>query len=137
MLDDMLDYIDSIRSRPVWQPMDDAARAAFRAALPRQPTPLATVHEDFLKDVLPYIVGNVHPGFVGWVHGGGTIRPSKSNGRSPRGCGSCSDFRTGTSGVFVTGTSLANFVAILIARRAALGAGVHRDGAAHRAAFAH
>jgi len=22
--------------------------------------------------VLPYAVGNAHPGFMGWVHGGGT-----------------------------------------------------------------
>ena len=25
-----------------------------------------------MQDVLPYAVGNAHPGFMGWVHGGGT-----------------------------------------------------------------
>jgi hypothetical protein len=25
-----------------------------------------------MRDVLPFAAGNVHPGFMGWVHGGGT-----------------------------------------------------------------
>jgi aromatic-L-amino-acid/L-tryptophan decarboxylase len=151
MLDDMFDYLESIRSRPVWQPMDDATRAAFRTALPRQPTPLATVHEEFLTDVLPYVVGNAHPGFVGWVHGGGTVVGMLAEmlaGGLNANCGGRDHsaieverqitawlrelfgFPEGASGVFVTGTSLANFVALLIARRVALGAGVRRDGLA-------
>ena len=27
---------------------------------------------EFMRDVLPFATGNVHPGFMGWVHGGGT-----------------------------------------------------------------
>ncbi len=30
MLDDMFDYLETIRERPVWQPMPDAVRARFR-----------------------------------------------------------------------------------------------------------
>ena len=43
MLDDMFDYIERIRARPVWLPMDPAARSALRAELPVQPTDLAEV----------------------------------------------------------------------------------------------
>ncbi len=25
-----------------------------------------------MNDILPYATGNTHPGFMGWVHGGGT-----------------------------------------------------------------
>src|SRR5882724_11669824 len=66
MLDDMLDYVESIRDRPVWQPIPDGVRAHFRAALPTMPTDLATVHDEFLRYVLPYATGNSRPGFMGW-----------------------------------------------------------------------
>ena len=26
-----------------------------------------------MRFILPYAAGNVHPGFMGWVHGGGTV----------------------------------------------------------------
>ena len=72
MLDDMFDYIERIRERPVWQPIPEEVRAAFREPLPRTPTDLASAHAVFLRDILPFAVGNAHPGFMGWVHGGGT-----------------------------------------------------------------
>ena len=34
MLDDMFDYIENIRSRPVWQPIPAAVRQAFDEPLP-------------------------------------------------------------------------------------------------------
>ena len=72
MLDDMLNYLEHVREHPVWQPIPAPVRAAFQHALPKQPSELAAVHEIFMRDVLPYAVGNTHPGFMGWVHGGGT-----------------------------------------------------------------
>jgi aromatic-L-amino-acid/L-tryptophan decarboxylase len=72
MLDDMLDYLEHIRGRPVWQPIPREVRARFHEALPMGPTDLAQVHQEFMQDILPFGVGNAHPGFVGWVHGGGT-----------------------------------------------------------------
>jgi len=71
MLDDILDYIEGIRERPVWQPIPDDVRERFLADLPRAPQALPEVHNDFMRHVLPYATGNVHPGFMGWVHGGG------------------------------------------------------------------
>src|SRR5471030_453428 len=65
MLDDMIDYLEHIRERPVWQPIPDAVRARFHQPLPRAPTDLAQVHEDFMRNILPFTVGNVHPGFMG------------------------------------------------------------------------
>jgi hypothetical protein len=72
MLDDMLDYTEEIRKRPVWQPIPEEVRARRESRVPRSPSELAEVHEEFMRFVLPYAVGNVHPGFMGWVHGGGT-----------------------------------------------------------------
>src|ERR1700690_1835205 len=71
MLDDMFDYLEQIRERPAWQPMPDAVRASFRDRLPMAGAELSAVHQEFLENTLPYSTGNVHPGFMGWVHGGG------------------------------------------------------------------
>ena len=72
MLDDMLDYIEHLREQPVWQPIPQEARDLFRQPLASEPLDLAAAHDTFMKNVLPYAVGNAHPGFMGWVHGGGT-----------------------------------------------------------------
>ena len=126
---------------------------AFASDAPLQPADLAEVHREFLRDVLPYAAGNVHPGFMGWVHGGGTAvgmlaemlagglnanlrrpRPrarSRSSARSPAGCAQLFGFPAGASGLFVTGTSMANFMAVLVARRC--GARRRGRGAAARA----
>jgi glutamate/tyrosine decarboxylase-like PLP-dependent enzyme len=149
MLDDMLDYIEHIRSRPVWQPMDAAARAGLRSEMPVHPTDLARVHQDFLRDVLPYTTGNVHPGFMGWVHGGGTAvgmladmlaaglnancggrdhAPIEVERQITEWARALFGFPAGATGVFVTGTSMANFIAVLVARHHALGAAVRQVG---------
>ena len=72
MLDDMFDYAADIRDRPVWQPIPDEVRARFRENLPREPSDLGEVYREFADFIVPYATGNVHPGFMGWVHGGGT-----------------------------------------------------------------
>ena len=72
MLDDMFDYAASIRERPVWSPIPDDVRARFHAGLPRQASDLGDVYREFTDFIVPYATGNVHPGFMGWVHGGGT-----------------------------------------------------------------
>jgi aromatic-L-amino-acid decarboxylase len=149
MLDDMFDYIEHIRSRPVWQPMSTAARDQLRSELPIHPTDLARVHQDFLRDVLPYAPGNVHPGFMGWVHGGGTAvgmlaemltaglnancggrdhAPIEVERQITEWARGLLGFPDGTTGLFVTGTSMANFIALLVARRHALGAEVRQTG---------
>ena len=60
MLDDMFDYLEHIRARPVWQPIPDAVRARFHAPVPHAPMDLAAVHEEFMHNVLPFAVGNAH-----------------------------------------------------------------------------
>jgi aromatic-L-amino-acid/L-tryptophan decarboxylase len=62
MLDDLFDYLEQIRARPVWQPIPEGVRARFDAPLPAAPTDLAVVHEDFMHHVLPFATGNAHPG---------------------------------------------------------------------------
>ena len=149
MLDDILDYIENIRERPVWQPIPDRVRARFQAAVPAGPTDLVAVHDEFMRDILPFATGNVHPGFMGWVHGGGNVpgmlaemlaaglnanlggrdhMPIEVERQITHWLRQLFGFPDTASGLFVTGTSMANLLGVLIARTRALGVEVRRNG---------
>jgi aromatic-L-amino-acid decarboxylase len=152
MLDDMLDYIATIRERPVWQPIPDVVRAQFRDGLPREATDLADVYRTFSDFVVPYATGNVHPGFMGWVHGGGSAVgmlaemlaaglnanlggrdhvPLEVERQIVEWTREMFGFPEGASGIFVTGTSMANLMAVLVARTSALGREIRQHGIGH------
>jgi glutamate/tyrosine decarboxylase-like PLP-dependent enzyme len=149
MLDDMLDYIENLRDRPVWQPIPSEVRAVFAAPLPKQPGDLTEAHQSFMQDVLPYAIGNSHPGFMGWVHGGGNPVgmlaemlaaglnanlggreqiPVEVERQLLRWVRDLFSFPETATGLFVTGTSMANLISVLVARTAALGRVVREDG---------
>ncbi|MDD2913787.1 MAG: aspartate aminotransferase family protein [Gallionella sp.] len=149
MLDDMLDYIEHLRERPVWQPLPPEVRASFRQTIGDEPLDLAAAHDLFMQNVLPYAVGNTHPGFMGWVHGGGTPvgmlaemlsaglnanlggrdqAPVELERQMVQWVRELFGFPQTASGLFVTGTSMANLIGVLIARTAALGIGVRQNG---------
>jgi aromatic-L-amino-acid decarboxylase len=149
MLDDMIDYVATIRERPVWRPIPDEVRARFRAELPRQPCDLGEVYREFADFIAPYATGNVHPGFMGWVHGGGTAVgmlaemlaaglnanlggrdhvPIEVERQIVEWTRAMFGLPAGASGIFVTGTSMANLMAVLVARTAALGQAVRQHG---------
>jgi glutamate/tyrosine decarboxylase-like PLP-dependent enzyme len=128
MLDDILDYTEHIRERPVWQPIPRPVRDAFRQPLPQKPANLASIHDTFMREILPYSVGNAHPGFMGWVHGGGT--PVGMLAEVVLWVRELFRFPDTASGLFVTGTSMANLIAVLVARTDAIGISVRRQGIA-------
>ena len=59
MLDDMLDYVRTVRQRPAWQHAPDEVKAHFGESLPLAPQPLEEVYDEFLEYVLPYGLGCV------------------------------------------------------------------------------
>lgn len=149
MLDDMLDYLEQLRKNPVWQPLPEAVRDNFRQPLDSTPTDLAAVHDTFMKTILPYAVGNTHPRFMGWVHGGGTPvglladmlaaglnanlggrdqAPIELERQLTQWIKKLFDFPETANGLFVSGTSMANLVSVLIARTALLGKEVRQKG---------
>jgi aromatic-L-amino-acid/L-tryptophan decarboxylase len=105
--------------------------------------------EEFDRYVKPYANGNDHPLFMGWVHGAGTpvgmVAEMLAAGLNAN-CGGRNHigidverqiaawaaeifgFPAIASGIFVTGSSMANLVALLVARQAALGDGVRERG---------
>ncbi len=153
MLDDMIDFLAQVRTRPVWQPVPDDVKRRLAEPVPTQPTALPDVYAQFQELILPYATGNVHPGFFGWVHGSGTptgmlaemlaAGMNANVGGRDHGavyverqviewCRSLFGFPEGTSGVLVTGTSMANLIGLLVARTAKLGASVRTDGIGER-----
>src|SRR5665213_738018 len=153
MLDDMLDYAANIRERPVWQPIPDQVRARFQAELPRAPCDVGEVYQEFSDFIVPYATGNVHPGFMGWVHGGGTAVgmlaemlaaglnanlggrdhiPIEVERQIVAWTRQMFGFPDTASGIFVTGTSMANLLAVLVARSARLGSLVRQQGLSDR-----
>src|SRR6202000_708922 len=98
---------------------------------------------------MPYATGHVHPGSRGWVHGGGTAVgmlaemlaaglnanlggrdhiPIEVERQLVEWTRTMFGFPAGASGVFVTGTSMANLMAVWVARTAALGAHARAHG---------
>jgi len=149
MLDDMIDHLETIRDRPVWSKMPTEIRRGFEHPLPRSGRELSAVHAEFMETILPYGVGNAHPRFMGWVHGGGTPvgmigemvaaglnanlggrdhAPIEVERQVVRWAAGLFGLPETASGLLVTGASIANFIAVLIASRAALGSEVRKTG---------
>src|ERR1700721_1416118 len=71
-LDDMIDFLQTVRARPVWQQAPAEVVREFRRPLPAAPQSLDEVLADFSSLVRPYATGNLHPLFMGGVHGAGS-----------------------------------------------------------------
>jgi aromatic-L-amino-acid decarboxylase len=149
MLDDMFDHLETMRDQPVWRAPPPDKIAGLRESLPRVPTALRDVHAQFISSILPYSSGNAHPGFMGWVQGGGTpvgmLAEMLAAGMNANLGGrdhmaieverqmvtwtrDLFNFPVTASGIFVTGTSAANLMGVLIARTRALGLPVRGRG---------
>jgi aromatic-L-amino-acid decarboxylase len=149
MLDDMVNHLRDLRDGPVWQQLPPETRASFRAPLPVEGTPAEAVYDRFRATVLPYSTGNTHPRFMGWVHGGGTPlgmlaemlagglnanlggrdhAPIEVERQVIRWAATAFGLPETAGGLLVTGSSMANFIAVLMARNAALGADSRKKG---------
>ncbi len=142
MLDDVFDDLAGISDGPVWRPMPPAVRASWNEALPHAASSAQELYADYRHRIAPYAVGNRHPRFLGWVHGGGTAigmlaemlaaglnancggrdhAPIACERQVVRWAAEMLGLPPDASGLVVTGTSMANLVAVLVARAAALG----------------
>ena len=149
MLDDMVDYLRTVRERPAWQSPPSATRTFLAGPVPRAGRDLAKVYEDFKEHVLPYPTGNIHPGFWGWVLGTGTpvgvlagLLGSAINCHVPgydqaaslvehqviRWLAELMDYPPESSGLLVSGGTVANLLGITVARNCATNQRVRRDG---------
>jgi aromatic-L-amino-acid/L-tryptophan decarboxylase len=137
MMDDMIDHLQSIREQPVWQPIPEEVVSKFDVPMPEDATPDSEVYQEFLDNILPYPVGNTHPRFWGWVMTTGTpqgmLAEMLTGAMSLQMGGLHSSgvyveqqvikwltelmgFPDETSGILVSGCSMANLVCLTVAR---------------------
>ncbi len=138
MVDDMFDYLQNVRQRPVWQPIPPGVKSELKKPLPQEPRSLEEIYQDFLENVLPYSLGNTHPRFWGWVIGTGSatgmlaemlaaaMNPNAFGGEQSAAyvetqvidwCKEMLGYPAGASGVLVSGASVANLVCLAAARQ--------------------
>lgn len=149
MVDDILTYLETVRTRPVWQPVPEDVKAHFKLPLPIEGERAEDVYEEFLRYVLPHPMGNIHPRFWGWVIGTGTpsgvlaemlaagMNPNMGGGdhlpirvelQVLEWCKQMMGFPSDASGILVSGGSMANLVGLTVARNARAGFDVGTEG---------
>ncbi|MDX1555254.1 MAG: pyridoxal-dependent decarboxylase, partial [Xanthomonadales bacterium] len=149
MIDDAIDWLQTLEDRPVWQPMPDSVRQHFQAPAPDLPSDAQAVYREFKEKILPYHMGNPHPRFWAWYMGAGTpigaladfwaaVMNSNCGGGNHVGnyveaqvIGWLRDmlgFPGGSSGLLTSGGSMANFSALAVARNARGGADIRHQG---------
>jgi len=137
MVDDALDYLQNVRERPVWQPIPQSVKDFLDKPVPREPEGEGQAYEDFKQYVLPHPLGNIHPRFWGWVMGNGipyavfadmlasTMNPNLAGGDHGANyverqvidwCKEMMGLPNDSSGILVSGGSMANFVGISVVR---------------------
>jgi len=148
-LDDALDGFERVAAGPAWRPVPAEVKADLARPVPHEPQSLADVYADYRALIEPFENGNRHPRFVGWVHGNGTpsgmlaemlagALNANAGGREHSAIyvereviawsAEIFGFPPGTSGMLTSGTSLANLIAVVVARRRYLGDGVRANG---------
>ncbi len=149
MLDGMIDYLDTVGERPAWQPIPDSVRESLREAVPRSPQGAERVYAEFVRNVLPYPQGNIHPRFWGWVNGTGSplamLADMLASGMNPNAAGmdqssveverqvldwfkELMGFPGDSSGLLLSGASMANLNALTVARNCRAGFDLRQEG---------
>lgn len=150
-VDDAIDYLQQTRQRPVWQPTPAEVAARFHAPLPQLPQGAEHAYRDFLEWVMPYQMGNTHPRFWGWYMGNGTafgalgdflaatVNPNMGGGNHVGNlverqvldwCKEIVGLPLDSSGLLVSGASMANLVALAVARSRSAAVDVRSEGIA-------
>jgi aromatic-L-amino-acid decarboxylase len=149
MVGDVMEYLRTVRERPVWQPPTPGSRASLQRPVPQEGEGAEAVYRDFVENVLPYPTGNIHPRFWGWVMGTGSpmgaLAELLAAGMNSHlagyedaaagvedqvlaWCRELLGFPAQASGLLVSGASMATLVGLSVARSEKAGVDVRRTG---------
>jgi len=137
MVDDMIDYLKNVGERKIWTPIPQPVKDGFNRPIPHQPSDVFQVYKEFKENVLPYPGGNIHPKHFAWVQGTGTamgaladLMAGVMNNNATvadqsalyvdkqvvNWCKELMNYPAGSGGVLVSGGSIANITAMIVAR---------------------
>ena len=149
MIDDAVDWLQSASERPVWQRMPEEVTATFNQPCPAEPGDPSSVYEEFRRNILPYPLGNIHPRFWAWYMGNGTLMGAfadlmAATMNSNLGGGyhaailvesqvldwmkTIMRYPRESSGLLVSGGSMANLVGLAVARNEVAGFDIRKKG---------
>ncbi|CAF3500181.1 unnamed protein product [Rotaria socialis] len=73
IMDNMIDYMRDVRLRPTWRPLPLTIKETIlNGDLPLQGQSPWQVYDEVFTMILPYVIGNIHPLFWGHVYGTGS-----------------------------------------------------------------
>ncbi len=149
MVDDMISFLKGLRSKPVWVKPPELTKTFFKQDLPLENSSLNAVYEEFLRHILPYRKGNLHPRFFSWVEGNGSFTGALADmlasvmnsnlGVGDHGaiyvehqvinwCKQILGYPPESTGILVSGGSVANITALIVARNAFMGGIIKKNG---------
>ncbi len=151
IMDAAVARVSGLREGAVWRPMPEDVRAMFRRPLPMTHSPLSDIVRDVRENVLPHAMGNVHPRFWAWYMGAGNFTGALGDflaaiDGSNLGGGDTAaaaidrqvtawlkemmGFPDSAGATLTSGGSVANLVALTVARNAMAGVDVRTEGIA-------
>ena len=149
LLDDLIDQLSTVGERAAWTPVPPQVKARLDQPAARLPADFSDVLDDLRRDILPYATGNIHPRWFGWVHGTGTVEGALAElvagfmncnvgGRDHgavyverqviRWLADMFGYPAESSGLLVSGTSMATILGLAVARENVAPGEMRRQG---------